>query len=147
MEVDAAHFSARSGFFAPPLLRDGLSGYNSPTMEPRVQYARTEAGVSIAYWAMGEGPPLVVMPNIPMSHVELEWRIPEYRAWYESMLGFSRVVRYDNRGSGLSDRDASDFSLEGHLRDLGAVADQLGDQPMALNAPLLVGPVAIAYAA
>jgi len=116
-------------------------------MEPRVQYAQTEDGVSIAYWAMGEGPPLVVMPNIPLSHVELEWRIPEYRGWYESMLGFSRLVRYDNRGSGLSDRDGSDFSLEAHVRDLSAVADQLGDQPLVLNAPLLVGPVAIAYAA
>jgi class 3 adenylate cyclase len=116
-------------------------------MEPRVQYAQTEDGVSIAYWAMGDGPPLIVMPNIPMSHVELEWRIPEYRGWYESMLRFSRVVRYDNRGSGLSDRDVSDVSLEAHVRDLTAVADQLGDQPIVLVAPLVIGPVGITYAA
>src|SRR3990170_2268530 len=128
MEVDAAHFSARSGFFAPPLLRDGLSGYNSPIMEPRVQYAQTEDGVGIAYWAMGEGPPLIVMPNIPMSHVELEPRIPEYSSWYEMLLGFCKLVRYDNRGSGLSDRDVSDFSLEAHVRDLSAVADRLGEE-------------------
>src|SRR3972149_8836709 len=116
MEVDAAHFSARSGFFAPPLLRDGLTGYNSPIMEPRVQYAQTEDGVSIAYWAMGEGPPLVVMPNIPMSHVELEWRIPEYRAWYESMLGFSRLGGDDNRGSGLSHPAARALSPHAPVR-------------------------------
>jgi class 3 adenylate cyclase/pimeloyl-ACP methyl ester carboxylesterase len=116
-------------------------------MEPRIQYAQTEDGVSIAYWAMGEGRPLIVMPNIPFSHVELEWRIPEYRSWYESFLRFSRLVRYDNRGSGLSDRDVSGFSLEANLRDLSAVADQLGDQPPVLVAPLLIGPVAIAYAA
>ncbi|MDO8613797.1 MAG: alpha/beta hydrolase [Dehalococcoidia bacterium] len=116
-------------------------------MEPRIQYAQTGDGVSIAYWAMGEGPPLIVMPNIPLSHVELEVRIPEYRGWYESMIGFSRLVRYDNRGSGLSDREVSDFSLEAHVRDLSAVAGQLGDQPPVLVAPLLIGPVAIAYAA
>ena len=116
-------------------------------MEPRVQYTQAEDGVNIAYWTMGEGPPLIVMPNIPMSHLELEWRIPEYRAWYESMLGFFRLVRYDNRGSGLSDRDVGDHSLEAHLRDLSAVAGLLGDQPLVLVAPLLIGPVAIAYAA
>ncbi len=112
-----------------------------------MQYTQTEDGVNIAYWAMGEGPPLIIMPNAPMSHVELEWSIPEYRAWYESMLGFFRLVRYDNRGSGLSDRDVGDHSLEAHLRDLSAVAGLLGDQPLVLVAPLLIGPVAIAYAA
>jgi len=116
-------------------------------MEPRVQYTQTEDGVNIAYWAMGEGRPLIVMPTIPWSHVELEWRIPEYRAWYESMLGFSRLVRYDSRGSGLSDRDVDDYSLEAHVRDLSAVAGLLGDQPLVLVAPLGIGPVAIAYAA
>jgi len=116
-------------------------------MEPRVQYAQTEDGLSIAYWAMGEGPPLILLPNIPLSHVELEVRIPEYRAWYESMIGFSRLVRYDNRGSGLSDRDVSDVSLEAHVRDLSAVADQFGGQPLVLVAPVRIGPVAITYAA
>ncbi|MDO8611214.1 MAG: adenylate/guanylate cyclase domain-containing protein [Dehalococcoidia bacterium] len=115
-------------------------------MEPRIQYAQTEDGVSIAYWAMGEGPPLIVMPNIPLSHVELEVRIPEYRGWYESLIENGRLVRYDNRGSGLSDRDVSDFSLEAHIRDLSAVADQLGEEQFALLAPVRIGPVAITYA-
>src|SRR3989304_3056696 len=101
-------------------------------MEPRVQYAQTEDGVNIAYWAMGEGPPLIIMPSAPMSHVELEWSIPEYRAWYESMLGFFRLVRSANRGAGRADRDGGVGSLEAHVRDLSAVAGLLGDQPLVL---------------
>ena len=117
-------------------------------MEPRVQYAQTEDGVGIAYWTLGEGVPLVVMPNLPFSHVEVEWNIPEYRAWYEQFIERGvRLVRYDGRGSGLSDRDVNDFSLEAHLRDLGAVADQLGDGQFVLVGPVRNGPVAIAYAA
>ena len=51
-------------------------------MEPRIQYAQTEDGVSIAYWTLGEGkPPLVQMPTIPMSHLEVEWQNPAYRRW------------------------------------------------------------------
>jgi len=116
-------------------------------MEPRVQYAQTEDGVSIAYWAMGEGIPTIILPNVPFSHVELEWQIPEYRRWYESYIERVNLTRYDNRGCGLSDRDVSDFSLEAHLRDLSAVVDQVSKEPVALIAPLLIGPVAIAYAA
>jgi len=43
-------------------------------MEPRIQYARTEDGVSIAFWTLGEGPPLVQMPNFPLSHTQLDWQ-------------------------------------------------------------------------
>ncbi|HLA19702.1 MAG TPA: alpha/beta hydrolase, partial [Dehalococcoidia bacterium] len=116
-------------------------------MEPRIQYAQTEDGVSIAYWSLGEGMPTIILPNAPFSHVELEWQIPEYRRWYESYIERVNLTRYDNRGCGLSDRDVSDFSLEAHLRDLSAVVDQVSKEPVALIAPLLTGPVAIAYAA
>jgi class 3 adenylate cyclase/pimeloyl-ACP methyl ester carboxylesterase len=116
-------------------------------MEPRIQYAQTTDGVSIAYWTLGEGMPAVILPNVPFSHVELEWQIPEYRRWYESYIERVSLTRYDNRGCGLSDRDVSEFSLEAHLRDLAAVVNQVSEGPVALIAPLLIGPVAIAYAA
>ncbi len=117
-------------------------------MEARIQYCTTSDGVSIAYWSLGEGTPLVIMPNLPMSHVELEWQIPEYRSWYESLLRNYRLIRYDGRGSGLSDRlHVSDYSLDAHVRDLQAVFDATGLGSAALLAPLLVGPVAISFAA
>ncbi len=52
-------------------------------MEPRIQYAQTKDGVSIAFWTLGEGVPLVHMPWIPFSHTQLDWQIPRFRKWYE----------------------------------------------------------------
>ncbi len=53
-------------------------------MEPRIQYAKTEDGVSIAFWTLGEGMPLVSMPH-PFSHLQLDWEIPEFRSWEERL--------------------------------------------------------------
>ena len=54
-------------------------------MEPRIQYAKTKDGVSIAYWTLGEGMPFVGMPY-PFSHIQREWQMPESRRWYERMV-------------------------------------------------------------
>ncbi len=88
-------------------------------MEPRIQYAKTSDGVSIAYAVSGEGTPLVFAPAKPFSHVVLgyEWG---RELWKELEQQF-RVLRYDVRGSGMSDRSAVDFSLEAAQRDLEAV--------------------------
>jgi class 3 adenylate cyclase len=116
-------------------------------MEPRIQYAQTKNGVSIAFWTLGEGMPLVFAPSIPWSHIQREWQWSGYRALYEALMRRRKLVRYDSRGSGLSDRDATDYSLDAHLLDLEAVVDRLGLERFALFAPLTGGPVAIAYAA
>ena len=55
-------------------------------MEPRIQYAKTEDGVSIAFSTLGEGTPLVFMPA-PFSHLQLDWETPENRIWYEQLAG------------------------------------------------------------
>ena len=115
-------------------------------MEPRIQYAKTKDGVSIAYWTLGEGMPLVVMPNIPFGHIQLEWQIAEYRDWYQRTAQGRRLVRYDGRGQGLSDRDVTEYSLDAWLLDLEAVVDHLSLERFALFAPLHSGPVAITYA-
>jgi class 3 adenylate cyclase/pimeloyl-ACP methyl ester carboxylesterase len=116
-------------------------------MEPRIQYTQTTDGVSIAFWALGEGTALVEMPTIPVSHIQMEWQFPQWRRWYESLARAGMVVRYDCRGAGLSDRDVSDFSLEAQVRDLEAVVDRLGLDRIVLAGSIHSGPVAIAYAA
>jgi len=116
-------------------------------MEPRIQYAKTADGVSIAFWTLGEGMPLVEMPTLPISHIQLEWQIPEWRRWYERLAGKRKIVRYDGRRSGLSEQDVADFSLDAQVLDLEAVADRLRLESFALFAPFGSGPVAIAYAA
>ena len=114
-------------------------------MEPRIQYAKTKDGVSIAYYTMGEGMPLVEM--VPWTHLQLEWQLPEYRSWFERLAEKRMVVRYDGRGTGLSERDITDLSLEARMLDLEAVVDRLGLETPALLALHYEGPVAIAYAA
>ena len=116
-------------------------------MEPRIQYAQTTDGVSIAFWTIGEGMPYVSMPVLPLTHVGLEWQWPELRRSYERLSERRMVVRYDGRGAGLSERDVTDFSLDAHVLDLEAVVDHLGLERFALAAFGSPGPVAIAYAA
>jgi class 3 adenylate cyclase/pimeloyl-ACP methyl ester carboxylesterase len=115
-------------------------------MEPRIQYAKTSDGVSIAYYAIGQGEPLVVTPGNTLSHIQLEWQVDECRGWYERLAEKRMVVRYDARGSGLSDRDACDFSVDAQVRDLEAVVDRIQPQRIALIASIDLGPAAIAYA-
>lgn len=117
-------------------------------MEPRIQYATTADGASIACWRIGEGPVLVnPPPALPWSHIELEWQIPEWRHWYEHLIETMSVVRYDNRGSGLSSRELTNYSFETHLLDLEAVVNRLGLERFALFGLFFNSPIAIAYAA
>jgi class 3 adenylate cyclase/pimeloyl-ACP methyl ester carboxylesterase len=116
-------------------------------MEPRIQYARTSDGVSIAYWALGDGTPFVHMPWFRMSHVQLEWQIPEIRRWYEALSDRTQLVRYDARGIGLSQREVSDHSVDALVRDVEAVVDRLEIERFALFGLVHTGPVAITYAA
>jgi class 3 adenylate cyclase len=115
-------------------------------MEPRIQYAQTKDGVSIAFWTIGEGEPLVYMPRMPWSHIQLEWQVPHSRGFLERLAEQRMLIRYDCRGTGLSDRDALEFSLDSQMLDLEAVVDRLNLVRFPLFAPVYSGLVAIAYA-
>ena len=115
-------------------------------MEPRIQYAKTADGVSIAFWTLGEGPALVHMP-LQFSHAQLEWRFPEYRDWYERLAQGRMLIRYDGRGCGLSQRDLSEYSLDALSLDLDAVVNRLDLDRFVLFGAGPYGQVAIAYAA
>ena len=114
--------------------------------EPRIQYAQTSDGVSIAYWTLGDGTPLVHL-FLVLNHIQLEWEIEECRHWYERLAQNRRLVRYDVRGTGLSERNVTEQSLDAWVRDLEAVVDRLGLEQFALLGLMTSGPIAIAYAA
>ena len=116
-------------------------------MEPRIQYAKTADGVSIAFWTLGEGMPVVEMPTLPWSHIQLEWQNPDQRRFYERLAENRRLVRYDGRGTGLSDRDVADYSVEAQMLDMEAVVERLGLDRLALLGAFTACPLAIAYAA
>jgi class 3 adenylate cyclase/DNA-binding CsgD family transcriptional regulator len=113
-------------------------------MEPRIQYVKTSDGVNIAVGTAGNGLEVIYVPSPPASHQELIWQfVPE------TMEGFAdrfRIVGYDSRGSGLSDRDTIDYSMSAMIEDLSAVADRAGAQ-FALFAAFDGVPIAITYAA
>jgi len=115
-------------------------------MEPRIQYAKTADGVSIAYSVLGEGRALVFMTAWPFSHLEAEWRVPTYRLLHERLAERTRLVRYDSRGSGLSQRDVDDLSLDARVLDLDAVANHLALDTLDLLGYGSAGQVAITYA-
>ncbi len=115
-------------------------------MEPRIQYAQTKDGVSIAFYTLGKGMPLVEMYG-PPTHLQMEWQIPEFRGWFERLAEKRQMVRFDSRGNGLSDRDVDDYSLEARVLDLEAEVERLDLGRMALDGSWFNGTLAISYEA
>jgi class 3 adenylate cyclase/pimeloyl-ACP methyl ester carboxylesterase len=97
---------------------------------PAMQYAKTSDGVSIAYCVAGEGPTLVRSAPPGVTHVQRDWAM--YPAILDPLARELRVVLYDARGTGLSDRGATDFSLEAMTRDLEAVVHSASEESVAL---------------
>ena len=112
---------------------------------PQIQYARSSDGVRVAYWTVGSGFPLVFPPSVPFSYGRLEWQIPELREWYESFARDYMLVRYDNRGTGLSDRNITEHTVEAMANDLEGVVDHLSLERFALFGMGHSGAVSIAY--
>ena len=114
-------------------------------MEPQIRYCTTSDGVNIAYYAIGSGPPLVMM-ILPTSNVQYEWGRPEMRATFEAIAGVATLVRYDHRGFGLSDKYEHEYTTEALVRDLEAVVDKLDLQRFFLIASRgSTYPIALAY--
>lgn len=92
---------------------------NRSYMEPETHYAKS-GGLRIAYQVMGEGPDLVMVPGLT-SHLEIQWRDPGYRRFVRSLSSFCRLVRFDKRGTGLSDPVTEPPALDERVADLMAV--------------------------
>ena len=113
-----------------------------PRLEQRIRFCRTVNGERLAYATVGSGPPLVRAAHW-ITHLDHEWGNPVWHHWMEGLSRGRTLVRYDERGCGLSDHDPYDVSLESFVQDLESVVDDLGLERF----PLMGGPVAIEYAA
>ncbi|MEP6648985.1 MAG: alpha/beta hydrolase [Lapillicoccus sp.] len=91
-------------------------------------------------------PPLLIS-TCWLSHLQYDWESPVWRHFLADLGRFATVIRFDERGYGLSDGDVTDFSLEMRVADLESVADDAGFPRFALMAMAQGGPVAIRYAA
>ncbi|QNM81770.1 alpha/beta fold hydrolase [Sphingomonas sabuli] len=109
-----------------------------------VLYCRARDGTRLAWSAAGRGPPLVKTANW-LNHLEFDWESPLWRPWLEELTSTNQLIRYDERGNGMSDWDASDLSFEKLVDDLETVVDAAGVERFDLFAISQGAPVAVAY--
>jgi pimeloyl-ACP methyl ester carboxylesterase len=110
-----------------------------------IRFCTAGDGIRLAYAVSGAGPPLVKAANW-LSHLAYDWESPVWRHWLTELSCRFRLVRYDERGCGLSDWDIARFSFEDWVDDLEAVVDAAGLDRFPLLGISQGGPVAIAYA-
>jgi class 3 adenylate cyclase/pimeloyl-ACP methyl ester carboxylesterase len=96
-----------------------------PAMEQQIKFCTAPDGVNIAYAVVGQGPPLVKAPNW-MHHLEYDWQSPFWGHLLRALVTNYTLVRFDQRGNGLSDWDVPEISFEAHVSDLETVADAAG---------------------
>ena len=111
-----------------------------------IRFCRGHDGVRLAYAMHGSGPPLVVV-SCWLSHLQHDWQSPVWRHFLDDLGSVSTLIRYDERGFGLSDWSVTDFSLDARLRDLEAIIASLGFERFSLLGMSGGAPVALAYAA
>jgi class 3 adenylate cyclase/pimeloyl-ACP methyl ester carboxylesterase len=101
-------------------------------MEPQIQYARTEDGVSIAYTTVGDGPPVLYCPT---QYLSMRWFLDDAHPelWLaRGLAGRTRITLFDHAGMGASQRQVGDFSFAAQLRAIEAVAARLAGDPLTL---------------
>ena len=116
----------------------------STALQQQIRFCKTNDGVRLAYAISGRGPPLLKASNW-LSHVEYDWRSPVWQAFLEQLARNRTVIRYDERGCGLSDWNVADLSFESWVRDLEAVADAIGLRRFPLLGISQGGAIAMAY--
>jgi class 3 adenylate cyclase/pimeloyl-ACP methyl ester carboxylesterase len=116
-------------------------------VQPGVQYVTTSDGVSIAYASHGEGPTVIYMRGPPFSHIQQESHYDNYRNYNEAIGQGRRLVTFDSRGTGMSDRNVKEITLDALTLDLEAVVDRLRLDTFVLDGVQAGGPIAVQYAA
>jgi DNA-binding winged helix-turn-helix (wHTH) protein/pimeloyl-ACP methyl ester carboxylesterase len=110
-----------------------------------IRYCTTRDGVRLAYATSGSGPPLVKASNW-LTHLDFEWDSPIWRHWWNALSLHHRVIRYDERGNGMSQRDVTNVSFATWVEDLETVVDAARLDRFALLGISRGASIAIAYA-
>jgi pimeloyl-ACP methyl ester carboxylesterase/DNA-binding CsgD family transcriptional regulator len=114
-------------------------------VDQEIRFCMASDGVRLAYATHGRGPPLVRAATW-LTHLQHDWDSPVWRHWLRDLSERHTVIRYDERGCGLSDRDLGELSLDRWVSDLETVVDAAGVERFALLGVSGGGPVALAYA-
>ena len=116
------------------------------TEQPETRYAKS-GKIHIAYQVIGQGPiDLVFVPGF-VSNVEANWHSPIREKFFRRLASFSRLILFDKRGTGLSDRSSQLFTLEQRMDDVRAVMDAVGSERAAIFGISEGGPMSILFAA
>ena len=136
---------------SPKLLQARTGGAEDPANADRlwpeqdIRYCRAKDGVRLAYSIAGRGPALVKTANW-MNHLEYDWVCPVYRHILHRLATAHTLIRYDARGSGMSDWDVDELSLDAWVSDLESVVDAVGVERFPLLGMSQGCAVAVAYA-
>ena len=133
---------------SPAGIGQGVPGDRAPMGDERqdIRFCVTADGVRIAFASAGKGPPLVKTANW-LNHLEFDWQSPVWRHLLRELSAEFRLIRYDERGNGLSDWKVDDFSYEALVRDLESVVDAAGLDRFPLLGISQGCAIAIGYAA
>src|SRR3954451_21819740 len=93
--------------------------------DQEIRFCRSADGTRLAYAVHGSGPPVRVA-SCWLSHLQHDWRSPGWRHFLDDLGAIATVVRYDERGFGMSDWDVDDFSLAALVADLESAVDAAG---------------------
>jgi class 3 adenylate cyclase len=115
------------------------------TALPIVRYARS-GDVEVAYQTLGDGPPDIVLVDGSITHLRVLWEEPRYRRFCERLASFARLIRFDKRGMGMSDRVRAG-TLEERMDDIRAVMDAAGSESAAMIGISEGGPLSLLFAA
>ncbi|MDQ3435341.1 MAG: adenylate/guanylate cyclase domain-containing protein [Actinomycetota bacterium] len=120
--------------------------HTSPDELPPARYA-SAGGVSIAYQVMGAGPDVVLVSGM-LNNIEASWQDPGFADAYRQIASFARLISFDKRGTGMSDRFPNDHSmgLDEHMDDIRAVMDAVGCERAVLLAQADGVPAATVFA-
>ena len=111
-----------------------------------IRFARS-GDVDIAYRVIGDGPIDLVNISGAISHLAVDWELPQCRRWFERLAEFTRVIQFDKRGTGMSDRVPGAVPLEERMDDVRAVMDAVGSTRAAVMGASEGGPLAMLFAA
>ncbi len=115
-------------------------------MQPQTRYAKS-GDVYIAYQVVGDAPLDLLLVTGGVTHLEYLWEFPDFARFARRLASFSRLIRFDKRGTGLSDRISGAATLEERMDDVRAVLDAVGSERAALVGVSEGGPMCALFAA
>jgi DNA-binding winged helix-turn-helix (wHTH) protein/pimeloyl-ACP methyl ester carboxylesterase len=119
-----------------------LSGF---AQKQEISFCRSADKINIAYAAVGNGPALVKAANW-LTHLEYDWESPVWTPLLHRLAEKNRLIRYDTRGTGLSDREVAEITFEGFVRDFESVVEAVNEDRFAILGISQGAAVAVSYA-